>query len=249
MKRNSSNIEDKIRDFEARRGKTLSADISKYKQPAEVSKSPRTSFGRPIKFSFKSSYSSELDGKIDDRTLPIGTKYSSKDECYIAIVPEDDICVNDGRKSQSVSLERKSRTNKKDNENVARETAVCIIDSVLDSAKNIVETRLVDKPYKENITNNKKNSEHRKSLEKKKNNSDKKLNETSKEISAENNKDVVENGSNKNEQPVVNGEQATTNGNSKNDEIKSVSKRNSKNEEENRPIIENSSTIITNGDH
>lgn len=220
----------------------MSADITKYKQPAEVSKSPRTSFGRPIKFSFKSSYSSELDGKIDDRTLPIGTKYSSKDECYIAIVPEDDICVNDGRKSQSVSLDRKSKPVKKD-ENVARETAVCIIDSVLDSAKNIVETRLVDKPYKENITNNKKNSEFRKSLEKKKN-TDKKANETYKEV-VENIKDVIENGNN--EKPVVNGEQTTIN--SKNDETKPVSKRNSKDEDDIRPIDESPTSLIINGDH
>lgn len=151
LKRNSSNIEDKIRDFEERRGKPVTVDVPKLKQSNEgVSKSPRTSFGRPIKFSFKSSYSSEFDSKVDDRTLPVGTKYSSKDECYTAHVQED------GKRKSQDSLKKKSRkSGSQEKENVARETAVCIIDSVLDSAKNIVETKLVDKGYKENLVNHK----------------------------------------------------------------------------------------------
>lgn len=42
---------------------------------------------------------------------------------------------------------------------VARETAVCIVDSVLDSAKNIVETKLVDKAFKEKLTDVMRNTE------------------------------------------------------------------------------------------
>jgi hypothetical protein len=156
LKRNSSNIEEKIRDFEARRGKSITMDVTKLKQQSENSKSPRTSLGRPIKFSFKSSYSSELDTKIDDRTLPVGTKYSSKDECYVALVPE----VDDRQKQKlQDSLKRKFQNKG----NVARETAVCIIDSVLDSAKNIVETRLIDKDYKENIADGRSDSQEKRS--------------------------------------------------------------------------------------
>ncbi|XP_077293915.1 prominin-1-A-like [Arctopsyche grandis] len=236
LKRNSSNIEEKIRDFEARRGKSVSTDVAKYKQPTEVSKSPRTSFGRPIKFSFKSSYSSEFDGKIDDRTLPIGTKYSSKDECYIAIVPEDDVCPNDGNYSRHVSLDRKSKSNnKKDDENAARETAVCIIDSVLDSAKSIVETRLVEKPYKENISHNKKCVDNNKSLEKK--------------ISSLDRKETRKSDNVKNGLPIVNGEDSVIHqvSETKNDMTDNISQKNTK--ERTSSIVEIDSAIVSNGNH
>lgn len=190
--------------------------MTKFKQPSDGTKSPRTSFGRPIKFSFKSSYSSEFESKVDDRTLPIGTKYSTKDECYMAIVPEKGFGdkAPDSKKGslekqkkgslekqkkgslekqKKGSLEKQKKANEKEkkldkkgdkktvdknaDENaanekienksdekaepivVARETAVCIVDSVLDSAKNIVETKLVDKAFKEKLTDVMRNTE------------------------------------------------------------------------------------------
>lgn len=66
---------------------------------------------------------------------------------------------SDKNADENVENEKIENEEKTEPKVVARETAVCIVDSVLDSAKNIVETKLVDKAFKEKLTDVMRNTE------------------------------------------------------------------------------------------